>query len=70
MSWGERSCLKPCRCPDECKYATCNVDCKCYVWDGETVPDSEKLAEVIPLRKRNSHFDIAFKVAAKILEKK
>jgi hypothetical protein len=40
MSWGERSCLKPCRCPDRAKYETCNVDCPSYVWDGVTKTDS------------------------------
>jgi len=42
MSWGERSCLKPCRCPSDCKIGQCNVNCTCYVWDGFTEPDSKK----------------------------
>lgn len=41
MSWGERSCIhKPCIIPDECSYETCNVDCRCYKWNGLTTPDS------------------------------
>jgi hypothetical protein len=42
MSWGERSCLKPCRCPQNCSIEKCNVNCICYVWDGSTEPDSKK----------------------------
>jgi hypothetical protein len=41
MSWGERSCVKPCRCPDACEMSTCNVDCSGYRWDGVTPPDSK-----------------------------
>jgi len=40
MSWGERSCKRPCRCPQKCKMETCNVDCSSYEWDGVTKPDS------------------------------
>lgn len=40
MSWEERSCKLPCRCPDKCSMETCAVDCPCYIWDGKTVPDS------------------------------
>lgn len=40
MSWGERSCKRPCRCKDTCAPHTCNVDCDGYVWDGVTEPDS------------------------------
>lgn len=40
MSWGERSCKKPCRCPQKCTILTCNVSCKEYLWDGQTMPDS------------------------------
>ena len=40
MSWGERSCLSPCRMPDNCKMETCNVDCPGYAWDGSE-PDSK-----------------------------
>lgn len=40
MGWGERSCLRPCRCPEQCSFETCNVDCTEYVWDGKTQPDS------------------------------
>jgi hypothetical protein len=40
MSWGERSCQKPCREPESCSYETCNVDCRGYHWDGVTKPDS------------------------------
>jgi len=42
MSWGERSCKKPCRCEEDCDMMTCNVDCPQYVWDGKTKPDSAK----------------------------
>ena len=41
MSWGERSCVKPCRTPSTCKMETCNVDCLEYIWDGITEPDSK-----------------------------
>lgn len=40
MSWGERSCERPCRRPDRCTIANCNVDCPDYIWDGNTKPDS------------------------------
>jgi len=41
MSWGERSCVKPCRAPKGyCSFETCNVDCPDYQWDGVTKPDS------------------------------
>ena len=40
MSWGERSCLKPCRCPETVSMPTCNVDCPGYKWDGVEKPDS------------------------------
>jgi hypothetical protein len=33
MSWGERSCLKPCRTPDTCSIETCNIDCFEYIRD-------------------------------------
>jgi len=53
MSWGERSCSrKPCPIPDECKPRTCNVNCRMYLWDEVTKPDSEpneKLAEVLAI---------------------
>ena len=42
MSWGERSCLKPCRCQDKCRLDTCTVRCKQCVWDGKMEPDSLK----------------------------
>ena len=41
MSWGERSCVKPCRCPEKCSNSTCNVDCQGYVWDKKTKPDTK-----------------------------
>ena len=41
MSWGERSCLKPCRRPEGPTMNTCNVDCIFYEYDGVTAPDSE-----------------------------
>lgn len=41
MSWGERSCKRPCGVPDKCKLETCNVDCIGYVWNGRTEPDSK-----------------------------
>lgn len=43
MSWGERSCAHKGTCPmppGGCKIETCNVDCRLYVWDGTTQPDS------------------------------
>ncbi len=40
MSWGERSCLKPCRFEANCTMENCNVDCPAYKWDGVTKPDS------------------------------
>ena len=40
MSWGGRSCLKPCRCPETCSMATCEVTCPGYIWDGVVSPDS------------------------------
>lgn len=46
MSWGERSCIKPCRCPERCVIATCNVDCLDYRWDGKTKPDSISIKDV------------------------
>jgi len=42
MSWGERSCKRPCRTPDTCSMGTCNVSCPEYQWDGFTKPDSVK----------------------------
>jgi hypothetical protein len=55
MSWGERSCLKPCRCPDKCTMITCNVDCPLYVWDKETKPDSVNMhhSAKSPMKKSN-----------------
>jgi hypothetical protein len=47
MSWGERSCKyswndeNPCPSPN-CDWATCNVNCDFYEWDGVTTPDSTK----------------------------
>lgn len=40
MGWGERSCKRPCRCPESCSISTCNVNCAEYIWDGITPPDS------------------------------
>jgi hypothetical protein len=42
MSWGERSCKLPCRCPDKCDIGTCTVNCPEYIWDEKTKPDSKK----------------------------
>ena len=39
MSWGEDSCKRPCRAPNG-TIDICNVDCKYYVWDGETEPNT------------------------------
>lgn len=39
MSWGEGSCLKPCRCPEKYDLNACNVDCPEYVWDGQMETD-------------------------------
>jgi len=43
MSWGERSCKHGGKCPipEECTMGTCNVNCREYVWDGETPADSK-----------------------------
>lgn len=41
MSWGERSCLEPCRCPHNRRIETCNVGCNCYIWDKKTKPDTK-----------------------------
>jgi len=47
MSWGERSCKhKPCIIPEEYNMATCNVNCRAYEWDGETLPDSHPACDV------------------------
>lgn len=40
MSWGERSCLKPCRDIEHCEPSKCNCECPGYIWDGKTKPDS------------------------------
>jgi len=40
MSWGERSCKKPCREPEQCYPGTCNANCSGYIWDGKTAVDS------------------------------
>ena len=41
MSWGERSCVKPCRAPKGYpKHGTCTVDCPDYQWDGIKEPDT------------------------------
>jgi hypothetical protein len=59
MSWGERSCKKPCRCPEKCKPHKCNVNCPDYIWDGKTKPDSKfkpklpDIDDIMKLRKRN-----------------
>jgi hypothetical protein len=42
MSWGERSCIQPCRCPESCSIKTCNVNCSEYLWDKKTKPDTIK----------------------------
>lgn len=53
MSYGERSCKQPCRKPVNLKQndygATCNVDCKWYLWDGVTPPDSVTSKEPPPI---------------------
>lgn len=41
MSWGERSCKKPCRRPYMCYIDSCNIDCHDYIWDGINEPDSK-----------------------------
>lgn len=46
MSWGERSCIKPCRATKECSMGTCNVNCHEYKWDGETEPDSVHIKDM------------------------
>jgi len=43
MSWGERSCIKPCRKPENCTPEKCNVDCISYQYDGKTPPDTDNL---------------------------
>lgn len=51
MSWGERSCLKPCRRPNECSMETCNVDCPGYHRNPNIEPDSmPKNHEITRLR--------------------
>ena len=46
MSWGERSCSKEKAPKNErggcavAEFATCNVDCPYYTWNGVTKPDS------------------------------
>ena len=43
MSWGERSCKRPCRAlKEDCTMEKCNVNCYGYEWDGVTEPDSAK----------------------------
>lgn len=56
MSWGERSCLKPCRVPDKCTMANCNVDCVGYIWDGETKPDSTSKVDLVGIADTKIHF--------------
>jgi len=46
MSWGERSCLQPCRCEHKRTISSCNVNCGEYIWDEKTEPDS------IPIHSR------------------
>ena len=47
MSWGERSCIKPCRVPESCTIHTCNTGCSGYRWNGKTKPD--KIGFKLPL---------------------
>jgi hypothetical protein len=51
MSWGERSCVRPCRCPEKCTYETCNVDCLGYAWNGVTKPDSVRKTEPVTVKQ-------------------
>lgn len=49
MSWGERSCVVK-----NCKIATmnsCNVNCKEYLWDNKTKPDSVALVKKVETPK-------------------
>ena len=59
MSWGERSCKKPCQCPDKCNMATCNVNCPEYIWDGVTKPDSKP--KPIYIRKSYKNYRKSYK---------
>lgn len=56
MSWGERSCKEPCRCPEKCTMSHCNVDCEEYVWDGVTKPDSIPRKEMVFEREYQGEF--------------
>lgn len=57
MSWGERSCLKPCRVPNECSFETCNVNCRGYKWDGFTQPDSISHSEAKAIEDRTRKYN-------------
>ncbi len=55
MSWGERSCKHiDCPIPDECTMETCNVNCREYLWDGKTNPDTVNKEEA---GKRMNNFN-------------
>ena len=42
MSWGERSCGHYAKgCTIDVTELPCNVDCKEYIWDGITLPDTK-----------------------------
>jgi hypothetical protein len=47
MSWGERSCLKPCRVPDKCSMETCNTYCSGYIWDGKTPTEAQRMSGMV-----------------------
>lgn len=53
MSWGERSCRHRGNCPipNECSMYTCNVNCREYLWDGLTKPDSQRTIEAAEIQK-------------------
>lgn len=52
MSWGERSCKKPCRIMGEITPLTCTVDCIGYIHDGITEPDTTSIVPKQPNREQ------------------
>jgi len=49
MSWGERSCKKPCRAEHNLSFGKCNVSCEGYEWDGVTKQDTIKRKEAVTI---------------------
>lgn len=58
MSWGERSCLEPCRSKKNLSIDKCNVNCEGYIWDKINKPDSklsdEKIEEKLKSKFKGS----------------